>query len=321
MNITPVQQNRIVAAMILLLLGSSLLHSRWARLISQPPRYLLTMLVSPLTRPLHALGSALRSQKEAPPEFGSDVIKLTHLLKAAQAQSANLKIQLHEAQDTISTLTRMKGYMSFDGTSLLPARVTQSTADPTHPTLTIDIGQRDGVHPGFVVASEFNLVGRVTFVGNRQATVSLLMKPRRHLQVAIMPKLAGAVKLPGQETNVMARVSENGTLLTAVVPATSQIRPGYLTRLLPSRPGQMAQAGSGNATEASWPREAWGLVVGRVTKVVPDPNDPISRKQIEIRPLNWHPHLTEVVVIAPQAPKQQFSTNQVPTLAGQQGSY
>lgn len=319
MKLSPTQQNRIVVLVVLLLLGSSLLSSRWARTLSQPPRYVVAMLVSPLTRPLHALGSAVRSREQDPPAFGSDVGKLTFMLKEAQAQRANLRIQLHEAQDTIATLTRMKGYLSFAGTRLLPARVTQSAANPAHPTLMIDKGQRDGIYPGFVVASEFNLVGRITYVGNSHATVALLMKPKRYLQVAIMANLAGTVKMPGQETKVMAQVSDNGTLLTAVVPAVSQIRPGYITRLLPSsRSGQMGQTA---LTEASWPREAWGLVVGRVTKVVPDPDDPISRKRIEIRPLNWHPHLTEVVVIARENPKQQLSANRAERQAANQRSY
>jgi len=315
MKIIAKHQGHILAAVVVLLICLSLLDSRWARFFSQPPRQIVTLIISPLTRPLHALGSWVRGRDEPELDYGTDIAQLTHLLKQAQAQNANLKMRLDEAQHTIGTLTRMKGYLRFGGARLLPARVTQSTTDPAHPTLTIDRGERDGLYPGLVVASEFNLVGRITHVGHAHCTVALVMTPKHHVQVIIMPKLAGAMNMPGTETKVMAKVSKDGKLLEAVVPASSMIKPGYLTRLLPPE-GNLNQGASGAV--GAWPREAWGLVVGQVSKVLPDPTDPISRKLVEIRPLHWPYHLTEVVVVAPRSGHGQVSAS---AADAQGGSY
>lgn len=306
MNKPSTQQNRIILALSISLVGLCLLPSHWAKSISDPPRHVLSILVNPLTRPLHALGSSVRGRGEQQVEFSSKTSQLNALLHQAQARISNLQIRLDQAHTTIETLTRLKGYMRFDGASLIPARVTRSWADPAHPTLTLDKGQRDGLYPGQVVATGFNLVGRLTDVGHAHATVSLLMSPGRHVQVLILPKLGQTTEAPHGQVKVMAEVDKDGTSLTAIVPLDQKVSKGYLTRLLPSQGRNDTHAAS-----SPWPHEAWGLLVGQVVSVKPLPEDPTSRSLVVIRPLQSPRHLTQVVVIRPirQANRSSVTRN------------
>lgn len=282
------QRRRTQTVVVVVLLLTSLLAVRWSAAVTHLPRALVMSVLGRLTQPLHKLSSTVRSRPDADLAMG-DAARLLENLQAERAYNERLRQQLAEAREMIRDLSQIRGQMRMVAVTPLAAKVTGWSGDPRRPTLTLDVGQRQKIDVGMVVASGFNLVGRVTGVTPSTATVTLITAPRSNMNLLLVPRLPGDPDQVRPELLVAAEANARGDALEATVASTAQVEPGFVAHVHRSDP--------------AWPAEAWGLVAGRVTSVKPYPDDPTARHLITIEPIRSLRHLTQVYVVQPSQPE------------------
>lgn len=273
---------RALVGVVVFFVLTSLLRSDWSRAFSNPPRKILSAVINPLSRPFHQFGTKVRSEKETGTDLSSDPAVLEILLLKERALNEQLRQQLAEAREVSATLQNVSQRLELDGVRLVPARVNRSSASPSNPTVEINVGSSDGVQPGFVVAADFNLVGRVVHSSPHYSTVALINAPKSHLAVRVVPPQATGSQ---PETVLAVQAVKTGEQFLAVARSTDPISVGHLAHLHRSDP--------------NWPQEAWGLIVGRVSQLKPHPDDPTSRLLVQVKPIKPLRYLNRLVVIVP----------------------
>lgn len=96
-------------------------------------------------------------------------------LRARLEARMNLETRLNELQVENEQLRRQLGLAQESELSYLPARVIGRSPDNWFETITLDRGTSDGVRKDMPVVTERGLVGRVTRVTYKTATVTLLI--------------------------------------------------------------------------------------------------------------------------------------------------
>ena len=162
--------------------------------------------------------------------------------QALAAQNATLRRQLVEVQAQGQENTELRRALEFKrtfGHALLAATVIGRAPDGLTRSLTIGKGRADGLEVGMVVVSGAGLVGRLSEVGERTATVRTL--------VDAQSRVNGYTSKSGLEGTV---IGEGGPLAMEVLP-----RPGSLVT-----PGEwVLTSGIGGL----YPR---GILVGQVAQ-------------------------------------------------------
>lgn len=274
-----IHQRHVLAGVVVLLLVSSLLPGGWVNSYSRAPRHLLGAITAPLTRPLKRLSDAIRRPAEVD-VFGNDPSRWKDALESEVQYRRRLEQELREARDNIAQLSHVRQHLDLSGFELKVAYVTHGSNDPAHPALTISRGRRDGLQPGFVVASGFNLVGRVTSVGPASSTVTLITAADTLLSTRIVPVTLDA---PPREHLAQLRPQKGAGRFTAQANVDDPVEVGDLAHL----------------ADHFWPPEAQALVVGSVTAIEKDPSDPLLRRIIEVMPPRSLAYLDRVVVLVP----------------------
>jgi hypothetical protein len=220
--------------------------------------------------------------------LGDDPRVLADLLAREKAYRQKLEQQLAEARQVLTDSAELRGHLAASGATFIAARVTRWSPSLSNPTLSIDRGLRDGVAQGMVVAHKAYLVGRVTHATATHATVSLILAPGTPLAVTLVPPLAAPGELHPRWV-VTIEATRDGGAFEAVANARDAPAVGYLAHLHRSDP--------------NWTQEAWGLLLGQITSVAPDPDDPTARVRLIISPLLDPRRLNRVTVIAPGGPQ------------------
>jgi hypothetical protein len=177
--------------------------------------------------------------------------------------------------------------IEMTGVRLQSARVTAWSGRQHIPTLAINRGERHGVLVGHVVASGFNLVGKVVDTAPLNATVQLITAPGRPLAGRFVAPAMDADAPPDASAGAELEPQTRGgrRVFEAVVPVSSLVEVGYLAHL----------------SDESWAPEARGFVIGKVVKVEPYAEDPTLRKLVTVEPVESLPHVSQVVVLVPTA--------------------
>ncbi len=269
---------RVFALLLLLLTGACFLPADWSNRLTARARDLLTLSMLPF-RPVLTLAinftTAGGSGQAFDPTAGDGANYLDLLAHYRQMQE-----ELRAAQQTIAQMGALR-HLPATGVELLPARAIASQHHELLHLLQLDRGQRDGVRQGLVVANGALLLGRISLVGPRTAGVRLITTPGAALTARILPPQASEPR-----DHVENLIADPNTLtFHARIDATVPVQVGDLAHL----------------ADDAWPREAQGLVIGRVSQIEPDPQTPQLRRQVLIEPLQSPLRLGPVLVLRPHA--------------------
>ena len=243
------------------------------------PRALVATLVNPATALLHRLSARVRDAEADPVAWDQWQDAHTRyglaLRQIRQLEQQNLALKQQIAQ-----LTQIRELFGLSGVKLVNARVTAASTDPLNPTLTINRGESHGVHERLAVTSGFNLVGEVVTTGSLTSDVRLVTAKDTRLRVQIAPPTAEAA---ARALEVQIERSPDGPWFEVRLGKQQRVEPGDLAHL----------------TDPIWASQAEGFVVGQVTQVAPDPNDPLNFQRVIIDPIPSLMTLTDVTVLVP----------------------
>jgi cell shape-determining protein MreC len=280
---------RVLFAIVAFLLFSSFARLDVAISIAAPPRNAVRFLLTPATKPLHALAASVRSPAVV------DTDEATREKLAADNEKLNARVrqleeQLRVAGVRIDELSAMRNSsaLKLKNVKLIDASVTSWRGGAT-PIITINRGSSDGIAEGMVVGAGANLVGRVSSVSSGAATVSLISTPGTLLDVRILP--AGAEPSP-REIVVQCQPNKGSETFWAEAAQSDPIQAGDLAHL--------RLADNALATQARWRDESAGMIVGKVVRVEDHPDDPKLRTRVIIEPRLKLQSLTRVVVLVPE---------------------
>jgi cell shape-determining protein MreC len=240
----------------------------------------LFVLLKPMTLPLWRLTSAIRQHTEHPALGDADMLSdelrdRDTMILAMQRRVRELELENAELQG----LRRGLG----DSYLFRRATVLGASSEGGGAMLQIDLGARDGIRPGFAVVEGANLVGRIIQVA--QATSTLRPVTSAGLvEVLFAPPIVPREGLSPQRQRTCLLKATGNDLLTA----------DDVDRELKIAVGDYARLSDEHGPE-TWPGAAQGMIVGRVTHVQPNPNDPL-RQSVQVRPL-FSPRLVDAVTI------------------------
>ena len=293
MNRRVFTHRRVLTGVVVLLVVMSQLPGPAARWMSNKPRHIVASLLNPVTQPLWQLSSSVRRPVDL--DVDLPILKLTPLLPPDIAQQLRqtqlqdmqymrqLEMELDEARRTIAQLRQIKQHLKLEDARFADAAVTMASVDPTVSTLTINRGTRDhmGLRIGLVVAAGFDLVGRLSNVGPASSTARVITGPRTLLTVRIVAPVSGP---PNRQVFPVQLQSDPATgLFYAQVDGDAPIQLEDIAHL----------------DDRNWPSESRGLIVGKVIKVEPHPDDPVLRRRVIVQPIRSLRHLTRVLVLVP----------------------
>lgn len=278
-------QRRVLVLVAVACVFSSFLPEPASRFLWSRPRQVKDMLITPLTHPLHLLSIGVRGGDHAL-SIPIDQSASAEEIAWYRTQVQRLKAELRDADDRLRRYEALaglsqRGWLALDDVRFVSAHVTAWGGTADRPTLTINKGRTHGVERGMVVCDEVNLVGRVVDAGPMTATVELLTVPDEPVSVRIVPTTK-----PGEPAAdglpLVLRYEDDRQAFTQVTEIHANVNVGDLAHL---------------DGAASWPREAWGLVVGQVVLIDRD-EDPLNFKRLVVKPLMEPAYLRRVVVLS-----------------------
>jgi len=276
-----ITSRRLLApVVVVILLASSLLPSRYC-FYGPPLHNAVLVLVSPLSVRLSAIGSRFYDRSGPPVDRTLEQLRDDLLVLEAENRRLEEENRLLREQ-----MTQLSGFQRRIGPTKhrpLFARVTGYSAAGAG-TLMIDAGIRDGLDVGMVVAD----VGAGGFGGPQ--LVGRIVQVQ-HATAAVQPLTARGnlipIQLGGEPDRWLPFRAVGGDLLVAAdADRDLRIKVGNLARL----------ADTGGPDR--WPQVAHFMLVGTVTRIVPDPNEPLWQR-IEVMPTRPLAHLREVMVLIP----------------------
>ncbi len=275
----------LVVAMVLLLV-SSILPVRIAYAISRSLNHTVTAFLQPATDGIKRVSDTFgRPSPDAQHEDGERVREDRDRLLSYSRQ---LEQELEKANQMLQEYTRVGQQARLKGAEFLPAGVTAYSDPGRNPMLTINRGQQDGIEKGWMVisASGPNLVGWIAAVpGAVTSTVRLITAPRTLLTVQILPPVAGP---PPPRDVVQIEAAFTG-------PTAGKEFWGDDIK----HPEQFNVGDVAYLKDDHFAAEAAGKVVGRVVDITNNPNDPLLRRRLIIRPEQRLMNLSQVIVIVP----------------------
>ncbi|MEM9066723.1 MAG: rod shape-determining protein MreC [Planctomycetota bacterium] len=257
--------------LILLSLGLlfvSLLPSRflrWAAWSGDVVTTVVTPVSDPVSRFGHWVAPARREARQG------DIDQLTIENEGLRLQRDRFARRVERLEETVRRLQGGIGSISLGGARLLEAAITSRTSDLTSGVLVARAGNAQGVTTEAVAAAateDYQLVGRVIHVGPRICHI-------RPITTENPERIRGrieAVEEDGRGPYVSLEATGDRSLEGPVGVSedpleTFEIAVGQRVRL----------------DDPAWPVGAQGLLIGRVTEVRTDPDDP-QRNVVEVTP-------------------------------------
>lgn len=268
-------QRRVLILLVVLLMVSSWLPSRIARRVSSGPRDLLMAVLVP----------AGWLQNATAPITGRSDLRDRRTDRTADYDQAirriqNLTVLLEKANKRISQLSQIRRRHGLQGVSLQAARIINRAGRPGHEVLTLNVGERDGLGEGMAVVDGVNLVGRIIGVTAARATVRPINTVPSHLAARVQ---SPTVQPDRQGAQVLLKSQEDGRRFTERVNVGHAIVAGDWAHL----------------ADRNWPDEAQGFVIGHVTEVVKDQDDPLQHRIVTVVPVRSVDMLHDVTVLVP----------------------
>jgi rod shape-determining protein MreC len=275
---------RVFLLLLAALSVSSLLKSKYC-VYGPPLRNAVHTVLMPMARPLNDVTAAVRSERDRP--VLGDLEQLSDELRYKDALILSLQKRVRELEATSAELQGLSQRLGQDYV-FREARVIGRAADPSAGTLTIDKGASVGLSPGLAIVKGADLVGRLIEVGPTTSIIRLITTPDELIEVALTPP-----RLPtDQPTDFRQRVAQ----LRVVGPA--ELIAEDVDREVPVQAGDYARLMDDRGPE-SWPDAVQGMIVGRVVKVEPNPDQKLL-KTVTVMPMRSLRRLDTVTVVVPR---------------------
>lgn len=258
---------------------ASLWPVSWAQAVWSRPRAVLSTLLPMLTHPLKAVSDALRRPTDLDLPLSESAVLQRNYLQLLQ-YTQELERRLSEARDTITQLSRVPPLANLRGTQRLRAGVISASSAAVDATLTLNRGSRQNVAAGMAVIEGYHLIGRVVSVQPMTCTVRLITAP----SVGVAVKLLSASPTPGQTgLPVYLKASATPGSFETIIGRDDPVQLNDLALL----------------ADDTWPDDAWGYVVGKVTRIEQLPEDPVLRRKVTVEPLMALQFLHRAFVLMP----------------------
>jgi hypothetical protein len=285
-----VSTRRLVLLVVGLLFVLALLPQRMS-VYGPPMRDLLIRLLAPVASPLTNLSTRLRPPPEPPARAGGDVARLSAELNQRDGMILALQRRVETLETAIAQLQDLKRRVG-DAYHFRSASVVGRSADPAASTVHLDIGSIEGVAPFMAVVDGGHLLGRVVQAGKTTSSVApLAALADIQLEVVFTPPDLPEIGLPPERSRTcLLRPAGRDRFIEEV------------DKAMPVDVGDFARL-SDRAGDGAWPAAAQGMIIGRVARVEPHPEDPL-RKRVEVRPVVSLRSLSSVTILVPRVPEQ-----------------
>ncbi len=273
-------------AMILVVLGfclTAMLSSAVAQVLTGPPRWLVQSVVGWVSQPLLNIAGALRSRPTLDLDRG-DPRYLQQNYDALLKYNAFLREESQRLREELARYRWARENLKLETPAdFVFADVTSLNHSNLRRTITINRGSVQGLRTDLVVADwyNFSVVGRITDVGPRSATVELITSPRSRPIVKFLP--GTPVRPPANPTVLQLSPDKDGKSLSATVKTDTPLQTGFLAHLV----------------DTGWPAEGRGFVVGKVVSVEPQPDNPYLYNRVVVQPIHDAARLSRVIVLVP----------------------
>ncbi|MEO0513087.1 MAG: rod shape-determining protein MreC [Planctomycetota bacterium] len=250
----PQWSSRLLTFVALMLLIFSLTPTRFTGWLAGLGGF-VERVVTPVSHPASWLagvmaGGARASSGDAAVD---ELARYETLARRLSAENERLRLLIQDLQAGVAYASR----------PVVPvvASVIARSSDPSSPALTVRAGRSHGVEVSDVaVVRGIDIVGRVERVSSRTA----LVRP-------ITDRSGGPI-------DGVVDVSDGGTLRCQLEPTGPGVLSGPLISeyLGDEREPRLPEVGAlVRLSDSAWPESAQMLVIGRVTEVVPDPEQPL----------------------------------------------
>jgi cell shape-determining protein MreC len=273
-------QKRLMIVLVLGLVVASLLPARTITPLARVPQQILHAAIRPPIRMLDAITPDLRSTDPRPIVDGASKPQLQQRLKDAHSYIASLESEVQRLKQAKRQLEQTQARTDRP-VGLVAARVLSLSGSEVKPSLVIDRGRRAGLRSDLAVVYAGNLVGTVENVGPATATVRLILAARTGLQVRLRPN---SPEPSGRQVIVRANVNEAQNAFFAEPGSRKPVEVGDLAHL----------------QDSSWPPEAHGAIVGKVSSITGHPDEPLLINRVRIEPLVSLKQLDRVTVLVPK---------------------
>lgn len=275
-----INPRRLLVFATVVCLLSAILPLSWSSPVATVPRNLLDAMTVPFTGWLHGFGNRVRPTPIEPliEEKGQE---WQQLFLQQKQYTDRLEQRIAELQ------RRLASYQMVDGVVLQPvrqvvARVGRMQDNASSPTLVIDHGEDSGIDKGMAVVFDVFFVGQVEKVGNVTSTVQLITAENASVKVRFTsPDLQD--RQARQPTEEHIEWNEDSGVFVTVVDQEKPIQVGDLAQLSDERYARLAR----------------GFFLGRVTEIIPDPQNPLAMRQVTVEPTVPFRELSEVTVLVP----------------------
>lgn len=231
---------------------------------------LAQIVVVPISGPLAKFSRWVSpaSSKAAPPE---EVAALEQELASSKTQSLRLRQENEELRRALAEIRVLMDMSPDASIQQVYAPVVGSAGNLASGLLTVKAGAKHGVTTSSIATGAgVQLIGRVSSVGERTSTVLPITGGEEQLLAVVMSSAAGTGGLPCR-----LRPRGDGTLRGPV----EDRRDAQSGAPIEPQVGDEVRL----ADPERWPRAAQMVLVGRVEKVEPAPEQPL-RKVITVRP-------------------------------------
>lgn len=257
--------------LVLLLVVSLVMVTVYAREGADGPLHAVQNAVAAAVAPLKFVGTSAAAGADAAGESLGNATADESTLSGLRQRNAELTEQLAQDEELRQENERLRGLLDLKGTYDLDgvaARVVGRSSNAYSQTVTIDVGENDGVDTGLTVMGSTGVVGQVIATTGSTATVRLLTDPGSG---------AGAI-IQSSRAEGVVRGSLDGLLYLEAVDADVVVNVDDL----------VVTSGLGG----SYTR---GLLIGRVVKVEGSPGD--ATRRIVVSPNGTAGALEEVFVV------------------------
>ncbi len=270
--------------LILVVVGlciTSLLSPAVSHVLTGPPRWLVQSLVGWVSQPLTNIAGALRSRPSLDLDRG-DPRYLQQNYDALLKYNAFLREESQRLREELARYRWARENLKLESPAdFVFADVTALHTGNLRRTFTINRGSSQGLRTDLVVADwyNFSVVGRITDVGPRSATVELITSQRSRPIVKFLP--GTPVRPPANPTVLQLTPEKDGKTLTATVKTDTPVQVGFLAHLV----------------DTGWPPEGRGFVVGKVVSVEPQPDNPYLYNRVVVQPIHDATRISRVIVL------------------------